>query len=213
MEDQGQYFAKGSALPFKTTDAILAMCLRAAGIVECRWTPRNVYTADILFIAGGGLKDNRDGKVLRRSRYSGLSLIEGARAAWKDRVKGRVEYHFEHSPEIQYFVDCYNDQKKIVEDESVAATDAGEAIRWIMHLAAGEYKEVPGVSPATKQMDEREAVLRIMCITLKVRPQYVNSWKSVVPVLEILTDENGKKGGKVIPLNTSDEELRKMKLL
>ena len=55
-EDDQKRLAPGMGLPFKTTDAILAQCLRIAGIPETPRSPRNVYDEEILFIAGGGKK-------------------------------------------------------------------------------------------------------------------------------------------------------------
>src|SRR2546429_10023102 len=77
-------FEQGSALPFKTQDAILANCLLAAGFKETNQSPVVIYDAEILFRAGGGQKDPRTGVLLRKSRYAGLNLVEAARRASKE---------------------------------------------------------------------------------------------------------------------------------
>lgn len=216
-EDQKR-FAPGVGLPFVTSDAILAQCLRIAGVPETPWSPRNIYDEEILFKAGGGIKDDQ-GIVTRKSRFAGLSIIAAAIAAWKSQpsTKGRVEYHFEHTPEIAYLVAAYRDQEKIVKE---AEGDAGEAIREIMRLAAGRLNE------GEKIMDEREALLRLLCVALKTRIQYVNRWKTVVPILHVRGDraksienhgnhkiERHTLNDKFVPLNASDDLLRKMKLI
>ncbi len=226
-------FAPGAGLPFATTDAILAQCLRIAGVKEKDISPRNIYDEEILFKAGGGIRDADSGAIIRKSRFSGLSIIEAARSAHgagsptsrgtrRDRgvpspLKGRIEYHFEHTPETGYLVNAYRDQEKTVKE---GEGDAAEAIREIMRLAAGRLKGDEVI------MDEREALLRILCVALKTRIEYVNRWKEVVPTLHIrgkhtsTSETNGNRkterhtlNDKFVPLNASDDLLRKMQLI
>ena len=210
-------FAVNSALPYCTDDAILANCLLVAGFKETALSPRNIYTEEILFKAGGG-KEDESGKIIRSSRFSGMKLIEGAKTAWRERLKGRVEYHFEHSPEIAYFVAAYRDQSALI-FASGEDMDAGKAVRDLMHLASeGDEQGV--------KMDEREALLRVLCVVLKLRIPYVNRWKNVVP--SVFIREAGKPstspgrnggqlqtfpGGKLVPVNANNELLTKMELL
>ena len=221
VEDQKR-FAVGTGLPFSTTDAILAQCLRIAGVPEAPWSPRHIYNEEILFKAGGGLKDN-EGNVTRKSRFAGLSIFEAAKAAWNARktamspIKGRIEYHFEHTSETAYLIAAYRDQEKTVNE---ADGDAAEFIREIMRKAAGRLNDGEQV------MDEREALLRILCVTLKTRTQYVNRWKDAVPILHIKGErktttntvgahrtERHIMDDKFVPVNASDETLRKMKMI
>ncbi len=230
-------FAPGAGLPFATTDTILAQCLRIAGVKEKDISPRNIYDEEILFKAGGGIRDADSGAIVRKSRFAGLSIIEAAKAAGGSAcpqaddsgsranrlgtigstLKGRVEYHFEHTPETGYLVNAYRDQERIVKD---GEGDAAEAIREIMRLAAGRLKGDEVI------MDEREALLRILCVALKTRIEYVNRWKQVVPTLHIkgkhtkTSETNGNHkterhvlNDKFIPLNASDDLLRKMQLI
>ena len=214
-EDQ-KGFAFGTGLPFSTTDAILANCLRIAGIPEAAYSPKNFYDEEILFTAGGGVK-GKDGALIRRSRFSGLSVLEAAKKAWSEKTKGKVSYFFEHTPEIKHFCDAYADQAKRIKDSD---GDPGDAIRDIMRRAAGR------ISPDEQIMDEREALLRILCVALKLRIEYVNRWKRVTPTLHVRDKgavktesmPNGRRrevypGGKFVSLDAGEETMRKLKLI
>lgn len=222
--DTPDRFAPGKGLPFSTTDAILAQCLRIAGVPETPWSPRHIYNEEILFKTGGGVKDE-SGNVIRKSRFAGLSIFEAAKAAWGAPrtargavpTKGRIEYHFEHTSETAYLVAAYRDQEKIVNESQ---GDAGDFIREIMRLAAGRLKAEEVI------MDEREALLRIMCIALKTRIQYVNRWKETVPILHVKTkrkttsETHGSHrterhifDDKFVPLNATAETLKQMKII
>jgi hypothetical protein len=224
MNDEDQKrFACGSGLPFSTTDAVLANCLRIAGIKEAPWSPRNFYDENILFTAGGGLR-TKDGSVTRRSRFAGLSVLEAAKKAWAEKTKGRVEYHFEHSPEIETFCKAYADQAKRIQESD---GDAGEAIREIMRRAAGRTSPEEAARGSTVEiMDEREALLRILCVALKLRIEYVNRWKEVTPTLHVrnagavqsVSMPSGRRrevypGGKFVSLDASEETMQKLKLV
>jgi hypothetical protein len=218
-EQDQKRFAFGSGLPFCTTDAVLANCLRIAGIKETPWSPRNFYDEEILFTAGGGIKKT-DGTIIRRSRFAGLSVLEAAKKAWSEKTKGRVEYHFEHSPEIESFCKAYADQTKQIKESD---GDASDAIREIMRRAAGRLDET---NPADRIIDEREALLRILCVALKLRIEYVNRWKAVAPTLHVRNPgavktesaADGRRreihpGGKFVSLDASEETMRKLKLI
>jgi hypothetical protein len=215
-EQDQKRFAFGSGLPFCTTDAVLANCLRIAGIKETPWSPRNFYDEEILFTAGGGLK-SKDGTVTRRSRFAGLPVLDAAKKAWQEKTKGRVEYHFEHSPEIETFCKAYAEQTKQIKESD---GDASDAIREIMRRAAGR------ITAEETIMDEREALLRILCVALKLRIEYVNRWKAVAPTLHVRNPgavktesaANGRRreihpGGKFVSLDASEDTMRKLKLI
>lgn len=231
-----QPFRTDIGLPFKTTDAILAQCLRSAGLKETPLSPRNVYDADIIFRAGGGVKD-KAGNVIRSSRFAGLDIFDAAKQLHKAGIRGRVEYHFEHPGRLlPHFLEAYSDQQKKIQDAPEGA-DAAEAILEIMRRAAGRTspeEEKAGLSVTL--MDEREAVLRILCIALKLRIEFVNRFKeeysAVVlianpgetqtrPGQRMVRSQDGKSshlvqttivsspGGKFIPLYASKELIEK----
>lgn len=201
-------FAQGSALPFSTTDAILAQCLRVAGVPECPWSPKNVYSEEIVFRAGRGQK-SAAGEVTRRSRYAGMPLLEAARKCHKDGNRGRVEYHFERVVQLAPLLEAYSDQQAIIQAEGKDQTP-DDAICEVMRKAAA------------REMDEREALLRIMCLVLKTRTAFVNRWKEATPELFIPNEGDVKTGGpntqtfpggNLLPLYASDQLFRKMKLI
>jgi hypothetical protein len=220
-----EQFRTDVGLPFKTTDAILAQCLRSAGLKETALSPRNIYDADIVFRGGGGVKD-KAGNVIRSSRFAGMDIFDAAKQLHKAGIRGRVEYHFEHPGELlTYFLDAYSDQVKKIDE---GTGDAAEAILGIMRLAAGRLEE------GEKVMDEREAVLRILCIALKLRIEFVNRFKEEAAAVVCLPDPGEVQsrpgirhdvkgepirttivsypGGKFVPLYASKELLAKMKL-
>jgi hypothetical protein len=189
-------------VPFKTSDAILAICLYMAGVPE--WIPpTNEY----------------DELILKRLGYGGLKLIEAARKAAARKDRGRVEYWYEKTKELDYFLKCYSDQEAEISAKG-DDIDAGERIRQIMAKATRpeeERSDIPGPI-----MDEREALIRIFCIVLKFRVPFVNRWKEAVPAI-VVSEKGSPKvinedttrypGMKRVPVNASDEMLRKLKLL
>ena len=181
------------AVPFKTDDAILAQCLVNAGVPEWQ-TPTNCY----------------DEAILRGLGFRGLTLDEAAKAAWQQKKRGHVDYYFERTPELDHFIKSYREQVAEIESKD-ADKDAGAALRAI--IARATAPENP--------MDEREALLRITCINLKLRVAFVNRWKELTPFLRIQeagsaqeTGENTTRhpGFKLIPLTLSAERKAKIGL-
>lgn len=178
------------AVHFKTDDAVLAQSLYNAGVPEFL-PPTNTFTE----------------QILKRLGYRGVPLIEAARAAWKKSDRGRVEYHFERTPELPHFLRCYSEQQSEISADGVPV-DAGESLRAIMAKAA------------SGEMDEREALLRITCVNGKCRIQFVNRWKELPARLEIqdpgeavtVGDRTSHPGGKNISLAMSDEKLKELGL-
>lgn len=206
-------FVQGSALPFKTQDAILANCLRAAGFTETPISPLNLFDADILFKLGGGLKD-KDGKVTRPSRYAGKNIVEAARQAHKEGQRGRVEYHFNHDPEIRKFCELYATQTKEIEqgDQKI---DASKRLLELVEQFAFEGDIGPQI-----------VVFRVLCIALKLRIEFVNRWKNQIPYLLIKDSaaaqtqklpDGGKlmtmPGGKMVPITAPDHTFRNLGLI
>lgn len=189
-------------LPFSTTDAILALCLRMAGVPM--WLPpMNVYTVDIL---------DRLGYTGR-----GLTLRQAAVEADKNKARGRIEYWFTKTPELPDLLKIYHDQENEIKSED-KDVDAGERIREIMSKATN----VP--DDGSEQMDEREALIRLFCIALKMFVPFKNQYKEWTSFLEI--QKNGRDPEQVgpnttryfpglnrVPVNASDSMLKKLKLL
>ena len=226
-------FAQGSAIPFKTQDAILANCLRAAGFTEAPISPLVIYDADILFKAGGGRKDP-DGKTIRPSRYAGLSIVEAARRAHKEGERGRVEYHFNHHSDIAHFCEVYKQQ--CIEIESgEGKEDAASRLLQLIQLGKQESRKNPKDSfpgpegssfPDSSILDPREVILRVLCIAFKLRGEFVNRWKRQTPYLvvkdaaESRTEKlpgGGKlefhPGGKMVPITAPDHTFKNLGLI
>lgn len=211
MQNSSSDFVTGSALPFKTQDAILANCLRAAGFQETMLSPLNLYDADILFKAGGGIKD-KDGRVIRASKFAGLNIVEAARRAHKEGQRGHVEYHFEHHADIARFCKIYGEQCQEIE-EGDAKIDASQRLLDLSDSRSTNY-------------DSRERIFRIICIALKLRIEFVNRWKKQTPYLLVKDQsapstqklpDGGKlvttPGGKMIPISAPDQTFKNMGLI
>lgn len=194
-------------VPFRTQEAILAFALYICGVPE--WMPPvNIYDEAILFTGGGGKKDAR-GNILKSSRYAGLTLEDAARQAFRENVKGHVEYWFERTRELDYFLKTYREQEAEIKAEG-GNTDVGVRMRAIMERAAAP----------DNPMDEREALLRLATIALKTNVAFKNRWKASKPFLRISSPGQVKRTGntethpgmKLIPLDASDTIKKDLKL-
>lgn len=210
-------------MPFITDEAILACCLITAGCEPCNENApcMNIYDEEILFKIGGGLRDQTK-KVVRPSRFAGMELWDAAQEAWKESAKGDVKYEIRLTARCADLIRAYRDQCMQLQESD---EKAGVLILKIMD--------------ATKAgaMLPDEAILRISCINLKTRGDFVNCWKKMVPVLRVprkgktvITDGTAQvlaKGGRfrtvpakvatspgfdALSLNASDEMKRKMGL-
>ncbi len=179
-------------IPFRTDDAILAFALYIAGVPFFR-PPTNSFTEI----------------QLKRLGLGGISVLDAAKAAWKRKDRGSVEYWFEKTPELPHFLKAYKDQCEVIDRKE--AEDGGEHLRGIMAKAAN----VP------VQIDEREALLRIAVVVLKGRIPFVNQWKDSVPFLKLPeagetkdlgNDTTQFPGFKLVPVNSSPEQLAKLGL-
>ena len=229
MSETPSGFVTGSALPFKTQDAILANCLRAAGFAETMLSPLNLFDADILFRVGGGSKD-KDGKVTKPSRYAGLNIVEAARRAHKEGQRGRVEYHFTHNPEIPKFCRIYTEQCQEIE-HGENKEDASGKLQDLIRKAGKQEKESsefpgPRGSCFPDSLDPREVLMRVLCIALKLRIEFVNRWKKQTPYLVIRSDatastqrlpDGGKlesiPGGSLVPITAPDQTFKNLGLI
>jgi hypothetical protein len=193
-------------VPFKTTNAILAFCLYQLGVPEWR-PPVNVYDAPILE------------SISRRLHLDRMPIIRLARFCWERKELGRVEYWFEKTPEIEHYLKWYSDQEAEIKAEG-NDKDIGARIREIMALATRLPEDRPKIPGPL--MDEREALMRIFCIALKFRIEFMNRWKETLAELEIPVDgkaqstgpDSTRYPGKTrVPVTASDDMLRKMNLI
>lgn len=195
------------ALPFRTSDAVLALALYFSGVPE--WMPpMNVY----------------DAEMLKKRGYAGVELEAAAKAEFAKIPRGQGQgtpiYWFEKTPELAYLLDAFTKQENEIIAEN-GEHDAGEAVRAIMARAAGRD---PVTNDEIAPMDEREAICRLVCITQKMRKVYVNRLKDS-PWLKIERENEasvkpGPKGSldvfgptfHMVPLFASDEMKQEMGL-
>lgn len=190
--------------PFSTSEGILALCLYMAGAEFSN----PVQPCFHLF----------DPDILSNLGYRGDTVWSAARAAWKDRKRGHVEYSFKLSQRTHDLIKVYRSQRKELEDKEGKAS---ELVIKIVQLAnAGA-------------MLPDEAALRLTCVILAIRGEFMNMWKDVVPLLKLPDKGRGvkfettavtnagrtvpakgikKPGYKLISLNASEETRRKMGL-
>lgn len=210
--------------PFSTSEGMLAFCLYLAGCQFSNPTEPcfNLYDPDILFALGDGAKDAQ-GNITKPSRFSGMKRWDAATTAWKEKARGHVEWSFPLTGRTTELIKAYREQRKELEEADGKASDL---VLKIMQSAA------------KGAMLPDEAILRIACVNLKIRSEFMNEWKNVVPLLRI--PEKGKteqfdttatgrdakghsttvpaKGVKkpgyvIISLNASEETKRKLKLV
>lgn len=155
--------------PFSTNEKILAFCLYMAGCEFLQVEPcLNLYDTENLFTIGGGLRDPRTKAILRPSRFAGMELWDAAQEAWKEKAEGHVEFQFLMTQECHDLVLAYRDQRnKMKASEAKGSEMAKEIIEAAMAGA---------MLPA-------EAILRFTCLAVKLRPEFLNLWKEVVPML------------------------------
>lgn len=188
---------------FDTREALLALSLALAGCEPMDATQPCVN----LF----------DSELLAKRGYTGKPLIEGAEEAWHQKEKGDVIYVFKMSPRLPDLVLAYRDQCKQVEELDGTAT--GLIIKTLGQHELGAILQ-------------DEMILRVSCVILKTRGQYVNLWKEMVPLLRVpiagrtkhfddtilskgrSVEAKGvkKPGFQVVSLNISDEHRKAMRL-
>lgn len=181
---------------FKTSEAILAFCLDIAG---CEFLDPRQPCVNIY-----------DAEILGNLGYRGKPLWEGAQESWKDQKKGHVEYILKQTPRLLELIRAYRDQCAELEKPGGNATLI--VISIIGALKAGSILE-------------DEALLRIACVNLKTRGDFMNIWKKMVPILRVPVEGKSKSfdttviakgksiqanavekpGFKIVSLNASEE--------
>lgn len=194
---------------FSTSEGMLAMCLYIAGCEFSNPAQPCFNLYDPQILSGLGLK--------------GEKLWEGAQTAWKNKARGHVEWSFPLTGRTHELIKAYREQRKELEEADGKASDL--VLKIMQSAAAGA-------------MLPDEAILRIACVNLKIRAEFMNQWKNVVPLLRIPVegkterfnttatgrDARGnaatvpakgvkKPGYILVSLNASDETKRKLKLI
>lgn len=187
---------------FSTSEGLLAFCLYLAG---CEFSdPRNpcFHIYNPEILSGLGFK--------------GEKAWDAAQEAWKKKLRGHVEWSFPLTGRTHELIKAYRDQREQMEKSEGKASDM--VLEIMKSAAAGA-------------MLPDEAVLRIACVNLVIRTEFMNMWKEVVPLLKIpekgkarrfdttitLPDSRvvpakgvEKPGYRLISLNASEETKRKL---
>lgn len=145
--------------PFSTSEGILAFCLSQAGceFLDPSRPCVHIYSPETLIAAG----------------YRGENLWDSAIDAWKKNVRGHVEFSFVLTKRLQELCKIYRELKKVLEDEEAEDVRADVMIKDVAErIACGA-------------MLVDEGILRITCINTKVRSEFMNLWKQMVPILKI----------------------------
>lgn len=186
---------------FSTSEGLLAFCLYLAG---CELSDSNSICFHIY-----------TPEILATLGLKGEKLWDGAQRAWINKARGHVEYSFVLTSRCNELIQAYRAQRKELEESDDKASDL--VLKIAQTFAAGA-------------MLSDEMILRIACVNLKIRGEFMNAWKSIVPLLKVPARGKTRKfestvtvGGKVLPakavekpgyklisLNASEETKKKM---
>lgn len=194
--------------PFSTSEGMLAFCLYLAG---CEFTNPSQPCFNLY-----------DPQILSGLGLSGEKLWDGAQLAWKNKARGHVEWSFPLTRRTHELIKAYRDQREQMEKSDGKASDM------VLEIMK---------SFVARAMLPDEAILRVACVNLKIRAEFMNHWKEVVPLLKIPRKGKVKKfdttaqgrdmkgnsvtvpahgvekpGYDLISLNASPETLKKMGL-
>lgn len=193
---------------FGTSEGLLAFCLYLAG-------SELANPSAICFHI-------YDPEILAKLGFSGEKRWDAAQEAWRRKARGHVEYSFVLTQRVQELILAYRDQRKQLEESDDKAADM--VLKIAQQFAAGA-------------MLPDEMILRVACVNLKIRSEFMNAWKEVVPLLKVpvkgkvrrfettAQTHDGKGNPKTVPahgverpgyhlvsLNAKPETLKKMGL-
>lgn len=136
--------------PFTTTNVMLAFCLSAAGIPFA--------------VPGKPLRNDYNESILRELGFHGpTDLMEAVRTCLKTGKRGRVTYFFSRAERLKRLLAVYTEQEKEIEDPATQI----ELPVFQMSILEKVKKGMP--------MDE--ALLRLNCVTLKLRSVFNDQWQ------------------------------------
>lgn len=150
-------------MPFRTSDAILAFSLHAAGVP---WFEEKTAT-ETFAVPCYCLYDE---EILKRLGFTGMTMEEAASAAHSQGKKGHIEFLFKMVPTLMDLTAAYRDE--------VAQIEQGEG------RFADRLLTLAGLI-TDDSIPRPEALLRIACITLKMRLPFMSMWKQVSPLIRI----------------------------
>jgi hypothetical protein len=174
-------------VPFTTDNAMLAFCLRLAGVPTAHPHCVNIYNAEIL----------------KRLGYSGRSLEDATREAVAAGKKGNVRFQFKRVKGLSKLTKAFAAREKEI-------------------TAEGQNEDVSAF--VARFVESAEDRVGLGCVILKLRGGYMNQWKNVEPLIQIMnvgdsTTRNtahGKvtshPGFRLVNLNASQETREHLKV-
>ena len=147
--------------PFDTQDAILAACLHFAGVpfFEER-------TKDATFPVP--VVNLYDEEILKKLGFTGMTIEEATKKAFESGKKGSVKYLFKRTESLEALTAAYRDEVAHIEKDEGTASQ-----RILAHMVAA------------KATGHAETLLRIACVILKTRLEFMNLWKQTSPLIRI----------------------------
>jgi hypothetical protein len=196
--------------PFHTTNAILAFCLWRAGVPF--WTPEQpcwvIYNLEMIrkFVNGAG-----------KPIFEGWDLKKAIEAAHKRGLRGRVIYIFRPTIRLQELLKSFRDQEQGLARDDISV----EAI--IKEIVAQWFDG---------KIENDEALLRLACVDLKTRVEFMDLWMKMIPMMEVpnegevtrnrewietkhgprLADVYDHPGLRAVSINASEETLKHLGL-
>jgi len=163
---------------FTTSNAILAYCLHMAGVpwYNNNSAARVFYSVDILnkFTNGSG-----------EPYYKGWELEKAVEHAHRTGRRGHVDYVFRRIPRLEILLKAYKEQADYLE---TAEGDANAVVTGLVQRAASMEPDVLAV--------------RVACVFLKMRAEFMDIWRAQVPI--ILIPNKGRVKRSRQTFNTKD---------
>lgn len=144
-----------------------------------------------------------DARNLKAMGFDNLSLEDAANKAWAQRKRGTILYIFKRPNELPALLKAFHDEEHQIADSEGMASDRLATIMGLDNLMV------------------EERLVRIACLLLKMRLQFMRLWETQTPWLRIMDAGEAEQcadgtvrypGWKDIPLNASDELKKKMNL-
>jgi hypothetical protein len=147
--------------PYYTDNAILAFCLWRASIPF--WEPKQpcivLYNLDIIrkFVDGKG-----------DPIFKGWDLEPAIEAAHKRGLRGHVLYVFRPTIRMKDLMEAFREQERILARDDITVESIIKTI--VDSLSSGD-------------IESDEALLRLACVDLKTRIEFMELWRKQVPMM------------------------------
>jgi hypothetical protein len=192
--------------------------MKTASVADRPFTTSNAILAFSLYLAGVPFIDDSkpllnvyDNEILKNLGFAGLTLEEGTRAALQAGKKGHVTFSFRWTPELGNLLKAFGEMEKKITDSSETVAKAAEELML-------EEAKIGHVD---------EALVKIACLILKSRGQFMNQWKGREDLAMIRVPNPGKAeirdgphgskivsnpGYRLVSLNASEKTKRSLHL-